>query len=107
MSNRFRVVQEAAQRWSRAWLDLCSELREARIAHGLTQAQVATALGTSRARVGRVELAQTSAVEVFWPRWQPETIRVVIPSSCSTEMPAPPMTHICHSAAECSTFGVA
>jgi transcriptional regulator with XRE-family HTH domain len=55
MANRRRVVAEASERWQRAWIDLADELREARLAAGLTQAQVASGLGVSRDRVGRVE----------------------------------------------------
>ena len=55
MANRRRVVQEAVDRWQRAWLELADQLREARLMCGLTQSQVAAALGVSRDRVGRVE----------------------------------------------------
>ena len=55
MANRRRVVQEAVDRWQRAWLEVADELREARLMRGLTQAQVAAALGVSRDLVGRVE----------------------------------------------------
>lgn len=55
VANRRRVAQEAVDRWQRAWLELADQLREARLMGGLTQSQVAAALGVSRDRVGRVE----------------------------------------------------
>ena len=56
MANRRRALDEAAERWRRAMVGLAGELREARLANGLTQAQVADALGVTRTWVGRVEL---------------------------------------------------
>lgn len=55
MANRIRVLQEAMERWDRAWLELIDQLCEARMALGLTQAQVAAALGVSRSWVCRFE----------------------------------------------------
>lgn len=64
VANRRRVVQEAVDRWQRAWLEQADELREARLMRGLTQAQVAAALGVSRDRVGRVERRRVERLSV-------------------------------------------
>ncbi|MGI8929213.1 MAG: helix-turn-helix domain-containing protein [Candidatus Limnocylindrales bacterium] len=58
MASRVRVVQEAMVRWARIWPEVAAELREARLALGLTQSQVASAIGTSRSRIGRIEQAK-------------------------------------------------
>lgn len=55
MANRRRLIDDATDRWHRTWLELAAELREARLVLGLTQAQVAVALGVSRTWVNRVE----------------------------------------------------
>ena len=64
MANRVDAVQEALSRWSKLWPEICGELREARLARGLSQKQVAAAIGTSRSRVGRIELARSVRVSI-------------------------------------------
>jgi DNA-binding XRE family transcriptional regulator len=66
MANRRRVVQEAVDRWKRTWPELAGELRESRLTIGLTQAQVAGALGVSRDRVGRVERQLVETIDVVY-----------------------------------------
>ncbi|CAN5804641.1 hypothetical protein BH24CHL6_BH24CHL6_11540 [soil metagenome] len=56
MANRTRALHEARRRWRQALAEIGGELREARLALGLSQAQVATALTISRSQVSRVEL---------------------------------------------------
>jgi transcriptional regulator with XRE-family HTH domain len=63
-ANRRSVLQGAGERWQRGWIDLADELREARLKLGLTQAQVAAALGVTRSWVCRVELHQARRVTV-------------------------------------------
>jgi transcriptional regulator with XRE-family HTH domain len=53
--NRSRVLTDAEQRLSRALIDVCAELRGARLARGLSQAAVARALGVDRSKISRVE----------------------------------------------------
>lgn len=55
MSNRLRRVEEAAIAGRRLQHDLGTELREARLARGIRQDDVARAAGVSRAKVSRVE----------------------------------------------------
>ena len=62
MANRSRALDVAMRSWQRARVELGGELREARLARGLTQAQVATAIGTSGARVSRVEQGRVPTV---------------------------------------------
>ena len=62
MANRSRALEVAMRSWQRARVELGGELREARLARGLTQAQVATAIGTSGARVSRVEQGRVPTV---------------------------------------------
>ena len=64
MANRRRSIQEARERFSRAWPGLIDELREARLIAGLTQGAVASALGVSRDRIARVELRRVRNVGV-------------------------------------------
>ncbi|MDQ2935585.1 MAG: helix-turn-helix domain-containing protein [Chloroflexota bacterium] len=62
MANRNRALDEAMRSWQRARIELGGELREARLARGLTQAQVAAAIGTSGAQVSRLEHGRVPAV---------------------------------------------
>ncbi|HWH24227.1 MAG TPA: helix-turn-helix transcriptional regulator [Candidatus Limnocylindria bacterium] len=55
MANRRRALDEVLFRWQAAWSERVTELREARLMLGLTQQDVATALGVSRSRVCRLE----------------------------------------------------
>ena len=57
MPNRVRQVDEAAIAGRRLQAELGAELRDARLAHGLRQVDVARAVGTSFSRVSRVEHA--------------------------------------------------
>ena len=53
MPNRLGAVDEASIAGRRIQLELCAELRNARLARGLSQADVARALGVSHARISR------------------------------------------------------
>lgn len=64
VANRRRSIQEARDRWSRAWPALVDEVRAARLMAGLTQAAVAAALGVSGERVARVELRRVRSVGI-------------------------------------------
>jgi len=64
VSSRSRALSEAARLAERIWSTTCDELREARIALGLSQEDVARALGVSRHRVGRVERHQVRSATV-------------------------------------------
>jgi transcriptional regulator with XRE-family HTH domain len=67
MPPRLRALQEAERRSTRSLREQGAELREARIAAGLTQADVARALGSSASKVGRIERGedmQVSAVDL-------------------------------------------
>lgn len=55
MSNRLRRVQEAAIAGRRLQHELGTELREARLARGIRQVDVARATATSRSKISRVE----------------------------------------------------
>ncbi len=55
MANRVRRVDEATIAGRRLQAELGAELREARLAHGLRQIDVARAVGFSNARISRVE----------------------------------------------------
>jgi transcriptional regulator with XRE-family HTH domain len=55
MPNRVRLVHEASIAGRRLQAELGADLREARIARGLRQVDVARATGVSDARIGRVE----------------------------------------------------
>jgi transcriptional regulator with XRE-family HTH domain len=55
MANRTNAMHEARRLWQRTLVEIGEQLREARLALGLTQAQVAAAVGVSRSYVGRVE----------------------------------------------------
>jgi transcriptional regulator with XRE-family HTH domain len=56
MANRLSAVDDAARRVRRDLMDLGTDLREARIAAGLTQAEVARRLGWSASKIRRIEL---------------------------------------------------
>jgi transcriptional regulator with XRE-family HTH domain len=62
MANRSRALDEAMRSWQRARVELGGELREARLARGLTQAQVGAAIGTSGAQVSRIEHGTVATV---------------------------------------------
>jgi len=53
--SRARALTDAEQRLSRALIDVCAELRNARLARGLSQAAVARSLGVDRSQISRVE----------------------------------------------------
>lgn len=55
MPNRLGAVDEASIAGRRIQLELCAELRNARLARGLSQADVGRALGVSHARISRAE----------------------------------------------------
>ncbi len=55
MANRVRGLDEAVRRAERAGLTIADELREARLAHGLSQDEVGRALGLSRSWVSILE----------------------------------------------------
>jgi transcriptional regulator with XRE-family HTH domain len=65
MANRSRSLEVATRSWDRARIELGGELREARFARGLTQAQVGAALGTSGAQVSRVEQGKVPALRTM------------------------------------------
>jgi transcriptional regulator with XRE-family HTH domain len=62
MANRIHALHEARRRWRQSLAEIGSDLREARLALGLSQAQVAAALGLSRSQISRVELGQLPSV---------------------------------------------
>jgi transcriptional regulator with XRE-family HTH domain len=64
VANRRDSITEAIDPWGRTWVDAVSELRETRLRLGLTQAQVAKAIGVSRHRVGRFERRQMRRVAI-------------------------------------------
>jgi transcriptional regulator with XRE-family HTH domain len=53
--NRIRILDDAARRLDRLLLELGEQLREARLAAGLTLAQVARKVGSSAAEISRIE----------------------------------------------------
>jgi transcriptional regulator with XRE-family HTH domain len=57
-----RALNEAMRLWERMRIEIGEQLREARLTLGLTQAQVASALGVSRSQVCRVELGRVRRI---------------------------------------------
>jgi len=55
MPSRMATINEAAIQGRRLQADLCGELRNARLMRGLSQRQVAKAIGASHATISRVE----------------------------------------------------
>ncbi|HJP89070.1 MAG TPA: helix-turn-helix transcriptional regulator [Candidatus Limnocylindrales bacterium] len=51
-------------RWARSWSEIVTELRETRLMLGLTQAQVAKAIGVTRDQVGRFERRETKRISI-------------------------------------------
>lgn len=64
VANRSRALNEAVRLSKRVWSSTADELRESRIYLGLTQADVARALGVSRSRICRIELGRVPTVTV-------------------------------------------
>ncbi|HUG46935.1 MAG TPA: helix-turn-helix transcriptional regulator [Candidatus Limnocylindria bacterium] len=62
MANRTRALHEARRRWRQALAEIGSELREARLALGLSQVHVGTALGVSRSQISRLEQGRLQRV---------------------------------------------
>lgn len=58
MSTRIRAIDEALRRWDRLAHEIGDQLRTARIILGVTQSQLAGAIGTSQSEVSRRELGQ-------------------------------------------------
>lgn len=65
MPPRLRAVHEAVLRAKRFLREQGAELREARLAAGLTQAEVALALGWSASKVGRIERGEDMQVSTL------------------------------------------
>jgi transcriptional regulator with XRE-family HTH domain len=60
MATRTRAVDEAKHRWARQSIEIAADLRAQRRALGLTQREVARALGKSKSHIGRVERQQVA-----------------------------------------------
>ncbi len=59
MPGRTRSIDEARRRWARTAAEIGDELRAARHLHGLTQIQVARAVGSSDSEISRRELGRS------------------------------------------------
>jgi transcriptional regulator with XRE-family HTH domain len=68
VAGRVRALNQAARLAARSFDAIADDLREARIGLGLTQAEVARAVGVSRSRVCRIERgrATTVTLEYLW-----------------------------------------
>jgi len=64
MANRVRRASQTADAARRSLIELGAELREARLAAGLRQSDVARALGVSHTQVWRVEAARNSGARL-------------------------------------------
>ena len=64
MPGRINPIQEGLRISQRVTADVSDELREARLSHGLTQEQVATALGVGREHVSAVERRVAKAMTI-------------------------------------------
>jgi transcriptional regulator with XRE-family HTH domain len=62
MPTRTRATDEARRNWRRLCRSLGEQLRAARLIHGLTQAQVAAALGLSQSEISRRELGLATGI---------------------------------------------
>jgi transcriptional regulator with XRE-family HTH domain len=64
MANRFSFISEARLRIRRLRVELGADLREARVAAGLRQIDMARALRWSKSKVGRVERGEAATVSL-------------------------------------------
>jgi transcriptional regulator with XRE-family HTH domain len=65
MGNRVRILDQAVREMRRVLIDIGLELRDARLALGLSQLAVAHALGWSGSKVGRIERGEDRSVKVL------------------------------------------
>ncbi|HET7677301.1 MAG TPA: helix-turn-helix transcriptional regulator [Candidatus Limnocylindrales bacterium] len=96
MAGRERSLDRAARRAERTLIDVGEELRQARLAAGLSQARIGAAVGVSHAHVGRVERGRAPGVPVV--QLARLLAAVGLDLSVKTYPAGPPLRDVAHQA---------